>query len=298
MGFFSSLGFGTPKTNVPASGIYSLPENAQNAYNFLVDKGLGYSKKASLFQPASFTQDQLSAFDLARSAASPTEEGVASLVSPFMNPYIDSVIGEVNRQAQGQNSVLQQNMNAAGQLGSNRQMLGANDIDLSRMNQIGSILSGQYNTALNTALSNQQSGINNLLSIGGMQQQQNLAEQQAPLAGVEWLQGVMSGYPVNSFLNSAPATSVGGGTDWGKVASTAATVASFFSDERLKNNIEPLGQENGHNIYEFSYNGIPDKRYIGVMAQEVQKTNPEAVKEIDGYLAVDYNKIGVKFREA
>jgi len=44
--------------------------------------------------------------------------------------------------------------------------------------------------------------------------------------------------------------------------------------------------------------GDNDKRYIGVMAQEVQKSHPEAVMKMkNGYLAVNYDHIGVKFRE-
>jgi len=76
-------------------------------------------------------------------------------------------------------------------------------------------------------------------------------------------------------------------------------------DIRLKEDIVWIGRENGHNIYEFKYKdgilgcGDNDKHYIGVMAQEVQKSHPEAVAQMkNGYLAVNYDRIGVKFREA
>lgn len=76
------------------------------------------------------------------------------------------------------------------------------------------------------------------------------------------------------------------------------TAASLFalSDERMKENIIPAGEENGHSVYEFNYKGN-DKKYIGVMAQEVEKKNPEAIAFVDGFRVVDYEKIGVKFRE-
>lgn len=76
--------------------------------------------------------------------------------------------------------------------------------------------------------------------------------------------------------------------------------AAIISDERLKENIKPIGEENGHNIYEFNYKDDPEKiKFIGVMAQEVQKKNPDAVvKKDDGFLAVNYDKIGVNFRRA
>tara|TARA_R110002020_G_scaffold10785_5_gene40950 strand:- start:1742 stop:2935 length:1194 start_codon:yes stop_codon:yes gene_type:complete len=82
----------------------------------------------------------------------------------------------------------------------------------------------------------------------------------------------------------------------------------LFSDRRLKDNIKRIGTENGHNLYEFNYlkGGDPylnlvldtENTYIGVMADEVEKTNPEAitVDPESGYKMVDYNKIGVEMR--
>lgn len=63
---------------------------------------------------------------------------------------------------------------------------------------------------------------------------------------------------------------------------------SLFSDERLKEDITPVGELfDGTNIYSYRYKGDATPR-IGVMAQEVQEKNPDAVREIGGYLAVDY----------
>lgn len=76
-----------------------------------------------------------------------------------------------------------------------------------------------------------------------------------------------------------------------KIAGPAAIAAS---DIRLKENIVPVGIENGHKVYEFSYKGRPE-RYRGVMAQEVPEA---AIVMPNGYLAVDYSKIGVEFRRA
>lgn len=83
----------------------------------------------------------------------------------------------------------------------------------------------------------------------------------------------------------------------GQGVGIAASLASLFSDRNLKENIKPVGKENGHNIYEFNYKGSPDK-FTGVMAQEVRETHPEAVGERDGYLTVNYDAIGVKMRKA
>lgn len=75
-------------------------------------------------------------------------------------------------------------------------------------------------------------------------------------------------------------------------------LASMFSDAALKENIKRIGKENGFPVYEFSYIWNKNKRYIGVMAQDVEEIMPDAVIDYKGTKMVDYNKIGVKFREA
>jgi hypothetical protein len=69
------------------------------------------------------------------------------------------------------------------------------------------------------------------------------------------------------------------------------------SDFRLKHDITLLGyMPNGLGFYRFVYNG-GSKAYVGVIAQEVRGVMPEAVfRGRDGYLRVDYDKIGVKFQ--
>lgn len=68
------------------------------------------------------------------------------------------------------------------------------------------------------------------------------------------------------------------------------------SDIRLKENIEYLGLENGFPVYAFNYIGRP-QRYKGVMAQDILEIMPEAVTEIDGYLAVYYDRLGISMEE-
>jgi Protein of unknown function (DUF3300)/Chaperone of endosialidase len=69
------------------------------------------------------------------------------------------------------------------------------------------------------------------------------------------------------------------------------------SDIRLKDDIVPLVQlNNGLELYRFRYKGNDRTAYVGVMAQEVQQIEPSAVwRDHDGYLMVDYDRIGVKF---
>ena len=70
------------------------------------------------------------------------------------------------------------------------------------------------------------------------------------------------------------------------------------SDIRLKENIKKIGTSiDGHNIYKFKYLD-QDREFIGVMAQEVMKTHPDAVIKLSsGYYGVDYSQLDVDFKE-
>lgn len=69
------------------------------------------------------------------------------------------------------------------------------------------------------------------------------------------------------------------------------------SDIRLKENIVPLERlSDGLALYRFRYKGKDRTDYVGVMAQDVRKIYPSAVwADRNGYLMVDYNRIGLKF---
>ncbi len=69
------------------------------------------------------------------------------------------------------------------------------------------------------------------------------------------------------------------------------------SDIRLKEDLVPLMRlSDGLELYRFRYKGSDHTAYVGVMAQEVQKIEPSAVgHDRDGYLTVDYGRIGLKF---
>jgi len=81
----------------------------------------------------------------------------------------------------------------------------------------------------------------------------------------------------------------------------AGPMSWFFgggaSDRRLKDNIKQVGiSPKGYKIYEFSYKGA-DRRFRGVMAQDVVKVNPMAVGIAStnnlNFLTVDYDQIDV-----
>jgi hypothetical protein len=89
------------------------------------------------------------------------------------------------------------------------------------------------------------------------------------------------------------------GSFWGGLFGGVGTAMSK-SDISLKEDIKLLGKlPNGINWYSWSWNNIAKKLGIdkqpttGVLAQEIQKIIPDAVKvdPADGYLMVDYSKI-------
>lgn len=66
------------------------------------------------------------------------------------------------------------------------------------------------------------------------------------------------------------------------------------SDRRLKKDIKKVGKLDGHSLYEYRYKGEPQRgaKHIGVMAQEVEKTRPDAVgRDPDGMRRVDYGRL-------
>ena len=92
--------------------------------------------------------------------------------------------------------------------------------------------------------------------------------------------------------------STGGGAMAGAGAGGGGGAADATSDERLKQNIEKVGESpSGINIYEFEYIKNPKHRFIGVIAQELLKTHPEAVIEENGYYSVNYDLIDVNFEQ-
>jgi hypothetical protein len=72
------------------------------------------------------------------------------------------------------------------------------------------------------------------------------------------------------------------------------------SDHRIKNILGKVGSSpSGLDIYQFTYKGEPsDKVYEGVIAQDIYKTRPEAVRESrSGVMIVNYDEIDVNLVE-
>jgi hypothetical protein len=116
----------------------------------------------------------------------------------------------------------------------------------------------------------QQAGLQALYN--QFQQQQGFPYQQAQfLANIATGTGALSGN-----ASSGTSTTTGGG--------------GFFSDERLKENIQRVGEtDDGQPIYRYNYKGDKNTQ-IGLLAQDVEKHHPEAVGLAGGYKTVNYKK--------
>lgn len=141
--------------------------------------------------------------------------------------------------------------------------------------------------AYNEAMSTRQAPINEITALMSGSQVSNpatmgAAPMQTPgVAGVDYSGMVQQNYQNQTAANNAKL---------GGLFGLGAAGISAFSDERLKENIKRVGTlDNGLPVYAYNYIwGGP--RHIGVMAQDVEKTHPEAVSHSpEGFKMVRYD---------
>jgi len=151
-----------------------------------------------------------------------------------------------------------------------------------------------YNTQLqNKALLesyNQQ--LQGLTGLAGLPSNANQIATQTAGIGQTLAQGQIAG---------AQAQQVGTQQGFGNLMGLAGlgmTGAYLFSDRRLKKNLEKIGEVNGHNWYMWDWNIVANKMGLdgkseGVLADELVKTHPECIGIKDGFMIVDYTKLGI-----
>lgn len=216
--------------------------------------------------------------------------------------------GELSRaRASGLAGILQQGFNTAAGLS-------AQDAQLAQQNN-------QFNAGQNDAALQRQLASASLLgSLGGQQnadQRANVALQ-AELGGTQrdiaqsqatsqlsLLQALGSLYGYNPALFTGQTTSgTSSGTSTGTTkenpgllgsigqgAQAVGSLASLFSDVRLKDDISLIStRSDGLGVYDYRYVWSPD-RHTGLMAQEVASVYPEAVSDFGGFLAVNYAEV-------
>lgn len=249
-------------------------------------------------------------------------------IQKYSNPYTQSVINATQRQFNEQNGQQQQQVlgNAAsrGALGGDRsgvaqailagqqqtaqapviagmnqqnytQALQAAQADRGAAGNAASLYGNLGTSAQNAAMSGAQAQI----GAGTLQQQTNQAANNANYG--QFMQQQAFPYQQAQFLASLglPAASAMGSNSngttsqqtnpWSQVLGLGTAALTAFSDERVKEDIEPIGKTfDGQKIYKFRYKGHP-RVEIGLMAQDVERKHPFAVGEHSGIKTVNYD---------
>ena len=219
---------------------------------------------------ANINLGQIGTLDLGKLSAN-LENGIASSISNIANSQINTIIGR--------SGTLSKAAGVIGNLSSlNDQtggLLGNAAADIIEKNFLGK---GDF-------FGSGGAGDNALRGIAG------------GLTGVtDKVKNFMGGQPIS--VNSVTSVFSNFGTQLStKIASVGTAIGTafsrFFSDVRLKDDIELLGAYKDINIYRYKYIWDKNTTYVGVMAQELLESKYKDVVELDdtGYYKVNYTKL-------
>jgi hypothetical protein len=246
-------------------------------------------------------------------------------VNKYLSPYLSTVLGSesalLNQNNQQQQSGQLGTAIQSGAFGGDRGGIAAANLaqqqNLANANIYSNILNQGYNTALGAAQQQQgvtlsadqanraaqaQTGLN-LAGLGTAAQTAGLQGAQAQLGAGQVAQNTQQAQDTalyNQFLQqqSFPyqqaqflaGIAEGTGSLSGSTTTTNSTQNGIFSDRELKTSIREVGKTfDGQPIYTYKYKGQP-QTHMGLMAQDVEDTHPDAVGLASGYKTVDYRK--------
>ncbi len=191
----------------------------------------------------------------------------ANILSGIANQGYQSALGT----AQGQQQIGLAGAKQLADIGSTAYGEGANTAS-----EMGALGSGAQAAGL--------SGAQAQIAAGTVQQQTQQAQDTAQYQ--QFLQQQSYPFQVSQFLaNIAEGTGALSGS-----TTTTQQPGGFFSDERLKEDMEPIGKTfDGQPIYRYKMKGDSRDR-IGLSAQEVERKHPEAVGLAGGFKYVDYGR--------
>jgi hypothetical protein len=230
------MGLFSKKQKIPATGFYAQPKSYQNLYNNINKniRSLYFDNgqiRSDAFTPMDQTADEARAFEMMRQGFAPTPESLSRDLAMLMNPFDDYVINDINRQAQGDYSLARQYAASTGQMGSNRDMLAASDVEQNRLNSIGGFRQSQYNNALDRSLVQlptlRQNDAQNLAGIGAFERALDMQQRQAPYTALGAAQGAFNAIPTQfgNFGTEERTIKTGGGLG-GFLGSIAPIVGS------------------------------------------------------------------------
>ena len=243
----------------------------------------------------------------------------ADYTNPYTNPALKQAMSTMNSDIT--NQVMGEAAAAGRPVGTNASMtqalarglsqgeggLLANEFNTLTGNQLqaGAQLGGAAGNAASGLTAQQQAALNaQMQGIGaagsipglftqpalGMLSAQNM-QAQLPWANLGAAEGLVN--PIAGLGGQSSGTSTGTTTQkqpWEQTAIGGAMLgASMLSDERLKTDIHPVGElYDGTTVHSYRYKGDDTPR-IGLIAQEIERDRPEAVGEIGGFKAVNYD---------
>lgn len=267
------------------------------------------------------------AFEATSQAAGPiSAEAIKGYMDPYMSMVISAALDQSNRQNAVQQAQLKGNSVASGALGGNApgvaaaQLAGEQGRNTNSL--LSSLLSGGYSQALNAAQSDaarrlaagaqfgqlgqtvQGLGLTDImaqLQAGNQQQAQTQSELDAatanaqaetmwPYQNAQWLASIAGGVgPLTGGTTTGSATTQQG-KGIGQVIGGGLAAFGALSDRRAKKNVREVGRtHDGQPLYSFEYLGSDEPR-IGLMADQVEKSHPEAVGRGPwGLKTVDYD---------
>lgn len=251
-----------------------------------------------------------------RNAAVRNSRGAATMAGAFSDPRAaideDLVNQRYDRNRQG---IISSGYNQAYD-----RAIGASAQDVSNSNNAQIANAGLKETFLNRLLSgaNANTGLQSgqlslaqmLSQLGTPQTEQNQAKAQIPfqdwmIKNMQWIPQIaqLMNQTISAGTKGLPSNQVTTAPDnsgFGAIGSIAGSVLPYImmSDIQLKEEVEAIGELfDGTPVYSYRYVDDPVTR-IGLMAQDIEERVPEAVHDIGGYKAVDYDMATLPARKA
>jgi hypothetical protein len=228
--------------------------------------------------------------------AAPLDLSAANLDKYTNSHYLDPF----NKQSDRDQAALESKLAAQGiQIGTASYTNAMTDFNNQKSANLNNLQGSSQQNAQASILAQRETPINEISALTGGSQVTTPSYAQTPQTGVAGtdIAGITNGaYAAQSnaynYANNQNQQLLGGLFGLG-----AAGI--MHSDERLKDDIEPEGKlPDGTNVYSYDYkpgHGLPAGRQVGVIAQEIEKSNPSAVsKDAQGYRRVDYRKVMAK----
>lgn len=264
---------------------------------------------------------------LATGAANPlTASQIQNYQNPYTQDVVNATQAQFNDQNAQQQAALKGNQIAQGALGGNRTGIASSNLagqqQLSQAPTIANLYAQSYNSGLGTAAQQYQQnplaaagslanfgisgqnaalqGAGQQINAGTLQQQTQQAQDTAnygqyaqaqayPFQVEQWLAGIGTGVaPGLGTTTTGTSTAPAPNQTAQYLGLGLSGAALALSDRDAKRNIHRIGRTNdGQPLFRYQYHGS-DQWHIGPIAQEVEKSHPDAVHQgSDGYKYVD-----------